>query len=161
MVILFVVIGFWHGANYTFLIFGLLNGLYFVPRILARKNKRLRKGLAHINSHNIYSKIAMLFTFLLASLTVIFFRAQTIADVGIYFTNMLSFKGGFLTEYTLMILPLCLLFFAFEWIMKDRHHPFDLSNLNPFLRKLTYVSMSMVILLYGYFGEDPFYYFQF
>lgn len=160
-IILFVVIGFWHGANYTFLIFGLLNGIYFIPKILSRKNKKLRQLLARINNHSVYSKLAMLFTLILSSTTVIFFRSQNITEAGEYFRRMLSFNHGLLSQFTLEVLPLCFGFFAFEWFMKEKSHPFEISAYHPILRKVMYVGLTISILLFGYFGEDPFYYFQF
>lgn len=160
-IILFVVIGFWHGANYTFLIFGFLNGIYFIPKILSRNNKGLRKFFSFVNNHIVYSKLAMLFTFLLSSTTVIFFRSQNITKAGEYFSKMFSLDSITLSQFTIDILPLCIGFFIFEWIMKEKSHPFDIENFNPIVRKVLYVGMSISILLFGYFGEDPFYYFQF
>ena len=74
---------------------------------------------------------------------------------------MLSFNHGLLSQFTLEVLPLCFGFFAFEWFMKEKSHPFEISAYHPILRKVMYVGLTISILLFGYFGEDPFYYFQF
>jgi len=158
---LFVVIGFWHGANYTFIVFGLLNGLFFIPRIASRDSKNLRDYLKFINTHKVINKFLMVLNFIICGLLVIFFRSPNITHATEYVTRIFSFHSFEIQQFTLEILPLCAGFFVFEWFMKEKSHPFDISNFHPTLRKITYVSMILGILLFGYFGEDPFYYFQF
>jgi D-alanyl-lipoteichoic acid acyltransferase DltB (MBOAT superfamily) len=160
-IILFLVIGFWHGANYTFIVFGLVNGLFFIPRILSRDSKKLRDLLKFMNTHIVVNKFVMFLNFIICSLVVIFFRSPNITHSYHYFNQIFALQSFNVNQFTLDILPLCLGFFAFEWITKDKSHPFDISEFNPILRKLIYVGMIVSILIYGYYGEDPFYYFQF
>jgi D-alanyl-lipoteichoic acid acyltransferase DltB (MBOAT superfamily) len=160
-IILFLVIGFWHGANYTFIVFGLVNGLFFIPRILSRDYKGLRDFLKFINTHVVINKFVMFLNFIVCSLIVIFFRSPNITHSYHYFGQIFSLESFHVQQFTLDILPLCFGFFAFEWIMKEKSHPFDVSGFNPILRKSLYIGMTIAILLFGYFGEDPFYYFQF
>jgi alginate O-acetyltransferase complex protein AlgI len=160
-IILFLVIGFWHGANYTFILFGLLMGLYFIPRILARKNKPIREALNFLNTNIVASKFAMLFTYILLSLTGVLFRSPNISHAWNYYGLMFQSNTSALDGFTLEILPMTVLFLVYEWFMQHKDHPFDVSDFAPWLRRTLYVFMILAILLYGYFGKEPFYYFQF
>ena len=160
-IILFLVIGFWHGANYTFIIFGLAHGIFFIPRILARKNKRLRDGLHFLNNHKFASKLSFVFTFCLLTLTTILFRSENIEKAGEYYASMLGNSFFKLDHYLMEVLPLTLAFLVFEWINQHKTHPFDVSTYAPWLRRSLYVTLILSTLLFGYLGKEPFYYFQF
>lgn len=161
-VILFFIIGLWHGANYTFAIFGILNGIYYIPRILARKNKSLRNGLKTLNNNPFLSKLAILFTFLLCSFTGILFRSPNIDTAAEYYSSILSFSGSFsLSDPMIKMTIVGFALLTYEWIMKEKSHPFEISNFNPILRRSIYVVLIILILVVGYFGKEPFYYFQF
>lgn len=160
-IILFVIIGFWHGANYTFILFGLLNGIYFIPKLLARKSKKIRDFLSKTRDHKIIGFGLIIGTFLLQSYTTILFRSNDLTIASEYFSTVLSTSSLNSSTELNQILLLTFLFLSFEWFMKDKKHPFDISAFNPILRKFIYVGMIFSILVYGYYGEDPFYYFQF
>ncbi len=160
-VILFFVIGFWHGANYTFIVFGIIHGLLFIPRILARKNKPLRDGLQFLNTHPVASKFAFVFTYCLLTITAVLFRSEDIHKAGLYYAGMFGSSFSGINGYVQEILPLTIGFLAFEWIGQHKIHPFDVSNYHPWLRRVIYVGLIVSTLLYGYFGKEPFYYFQF
>ncbi len=160
-VTLFFIIGLWHGANYTFVIFGILNGLYFIPRILARKNKKLRDFLSFLNNHKVASKFAMVFTFCLLVVSGPFFRSPTIENAMLYYQSFFANASFYVNEYILEIVPLAAGFLIYEWHMQHKSHPFDVSSFPIYVRRTLYVCMILGILVYGYFGKDPFYYFQF
>jgi D-alanyl-lipoteichoic acid acyltransferase DltB (MBOAT superfamily) len=159
--ILFLVIGFWHGANYTFIVFGLVHGLGFIPRILARKNSGLRDVLNYLNTNKVASIFSMIGTYSLLSLTAVLFRSENIAKAKqIYSAIFNNFQYDVPSEL-LGVLPLTFVLLVFEWINKDKPHPFYMVNLQPILRRSIYVGLILTILLHGYFGKEPFYYFQF
>ncbi len=160
-IILFLIIGFWHGADYTFIIFGILNGVYFIPRILSRKNKSIRKTLGYINSNPTMGFIAMGLNFWLLSFTGVLFRANNMEHASLYYSSLLNSPFGGAGSYFLNILPLAFGFMLFEWINKEKSHPFDLETYPTWLRRTLYVLLILSIFLFGYFGKEPFYYFQF
>jgi len=160
-VILFFIIGFWHGADYTFAIFGILNGLYFIPRILSRKSKSLRKTLGFINTNPVASKFAMVGTYLLISVTGVLFRANNIEDASLFYHSLLNQPLAGVSNFIVNIIPLSFGFMLFEWINQHKSHPFDLENYPTWLRRLMYFLLVLAIFLFGYFGKEPFYYFQF
>ncbi|MCL4158939.1 UNVERIFIED_CONTAM: hypothetical protein GTU68_043845, partial [Idotea baltica] len=80
--VIFIVSGFWHGANWTFIIWGALNALYFIPLLLLNKNR----------THTNIDFIKMLVTFLLTVIAWIFFRAETLSKALDYITNLFDFS---------------------------------------------------------------------
>jgi len=89
--IVFILIGFWHGANWTFIVYGLINFVYILPLILFNKN---RENLEIASANNFLSGIKiffnMIFTFGLVSFARIFFRSETIESAFIYISKMFS-----------------------------------------------------------------------
>ncbi len=126
--IIFLVSGFWHGANWTFIFWGGLNALYFLPLLLTHKNRNnieiVAKGkqLPSIKEFG-----GMLLTFLLTMLAWVFFRAHTIKDAMLYIKGI--FKGDFTIQYFSFeryspeLLLLVLLFIITEWFSREYEHP--------------------------------------
>jgi len=126
--IIFLVSGFWHGANWTFIIWGGLNALYFLPLLLANKNRNhleiVAKGKRFPTLIELYG---MLMTFMLTSLAWVFFRANTITDAMLYIKGIFKFdfKIQFLSfdRYSPELLLLLLSFIIIEWISREHEHP--------------------------------------
>ena len=89
--IVFLVCGLWHGANWTFIAWGLINAIYFLPLLLLGKN---RKNIDTVAQGKILPSIKELFqmgiTFALATLGWIFFRADSIGQAFAYIGNIFS-----------------------------------------------------------------------
>lgn len=165
--IIFVVSGFWHGANWTFIAWGALNACYFIPLQLLDKNRNnldiVAKGRYLPNLRETFS---MLVTFLLTVLAWIFFRAESMHAALSYLGGVFSRRWNVMPVMegkTILILGLTGLFFLVEWI--GREHPFALHRLdlrvrNQAVRWGIYASIiTMIILLTG--KEQQFIYFQF
>ena len=79
--IIFALSGFWHGANWTFIVWGLLNACYFLPLMLLDKN---RKNIALLESKNnlptLIDFLQILLNFTLVTIAWVFFRSKTIQD---------------------------------------------------------------------------------
>ncbi|WP_299226418.1 MBOAT family protein [uncultured Psychroserpens sp.] len=89
VLIVFLISGFWHGANWTFIFWGFLHGLFFLPLLLTSTN---RNYLSHtrLKSNHI---LKIVFTFVMVTLAWIFFRADSIAIAFQYITDVFSFNG--------------------------------------------------------------------
>ena len=91
--IIFIVSGFWHGANWTFIVWGALNALYFLPLLLLKKN---RKNLDTITKDSIFPGIKtclqILFTFVLSTFAWIFFRAANLTEAFHYIGGVFFLK---------------------------------------------------------------------
>src|SRR6056300_1596923 len=94
--IIFLVSGFWHGANWTFIVWGALNALYFLPLLLLNKNRHHIEIVAHNKSIPSIKELSfILITFGLTVFAWIFFRAESVTHAvnyiaGIFNSSLLS-----------------------------------------------------------------------
>jgi D-alanyl-lipoteichoic acid acyltransferase DltB (MBOAT superfamily) len=162
--IIFLISGFWHGANWTFLIWGFLNALYFLPLLLSNNN---RSNLDVVAKNSILPSVKevfqMLFTFALTAFAWIFFRANSVSDAFIFIKGIFTKSLFSVPEVSPSFLLVLLLFFVLtEWI--GRRGNYALDNLNTYGNRLLRWSFIIVLLLLIFvFGreEQQFIYFQF
>jgi D-alanyl-lipoteichoic acid acyltransferase DltB (MBOAT superfamily) len=91
--IIFLVSGFWHGANWTFIVWGGIHALLFVPSFIRKNNRNNLLDLAPSNYYlpNIKDVLKILYTFSLVTFAWIFFRANSITEAIDYIYKILSF----------------------------------------------------------------------
>jgi alginate O-acetyltransferase complex protein AlgI len=163
--VIFLISGFWHGANWTFIIWGALNAIYFLPLLLSNNN---RKNLGIVAEGKLVPSfrdlIAMVSTFTLTALAWIFFRAENIQHAINYLSIIFSKSLFTVPYYTGMekTMLLILLFVVIEWVgRKDSFAIESLKNIfNPIIRWSIYIILVIIIVLYK--GEESeFIYFQF
>jgi len=162
--IIFIVSGFWHGANWTFIVWGALNALYFMPLLIFNQNRNhldiVAKGKAWPTFKEFF---AMCFTFFLVVISWIFFRADTISIAVKYIRNLFrfNFTNGVeyleIERYSVELVFLILFFLFFEWNSREKEHPFFGRWL---YLKLVLVLLS-IIMLGVYSDITSFIYFQF
>ena len=161
--IIFLVSGFWHGANWTFIAWGFINALYFIPLLLLRRNRNnIDAFKIAFNLESLRIIFNILITFTLTCLAWIFFRAKTISDALSYIKRMLTdlhfvpqyFK---FERYSYEIIIMVLLFVIIEWNNRYKIEP--LSGKYAWLK----VSLSITaIIALGIFTDyKNFIYFQF
>jgi D-alanyl-lipoteichoic acid acyltransferase DltB (MBOAT superfamily) len=163
VMIVFLVSGFWHGANWTFIAWGVLNSIFVVIDNFILKTKF--EGVV-ANGRKIPSlkEVAqVLSTFLLVSILWIFFRAETITEAADYIKRIFSdalFKLPEVRPSIVFILIFVLL--IFEWL--GRHRDFAFQNMynikSKYLRWFIYNAILAIILLFGA-TPQTFIYFQF
>lgn len=170
--IIFIVSGFWHGANWTFITWGMLNALFIIPSIIFNSN---RTNLDIVARGRIFPSFKEFFqiisTFLLSTLAWIFFRAVDIKSAVFYikgiFTKSFFAKPFFIENSGNPVLPLKLMllifiFFIIEWM--GREYKYAIENFavkqNKFLRYLFYYLIVLSLFWYGG-KEQQFIYFQF
>lgn len=153
-----VLLGLWHGANWTFVIFGLYYGLVISTYYLIR-NKW----------DNLNKYLQIFFTFVLINIAWIFFRANSIEDVknilfimatkfALSLTNA-SFQFGIAD--LIIVLPSILAILLFE-ILQETNKLENLSNKLPkYLRYLIYILLIVCIWVFGYFTPAQFLYAKF
>ncbi|AUP79341.1 MBOAT family O-acyltransferase [Flavivirga eckloniae] len=163
--IIFIVSGFWHGANWTFIIWGTLNALYFLPIILTNNNRNNLDIVAQGKYlPSIKELFFMLITFGLTVLAWIFFRAENITHAFNIFSEIFSSSLFSIPEIRPKILFFTTLFFiVFEWL--GRHEEFALGNLNMryprAIRYPLYLILATTILMFSGGKAEEFIYFQF
>jgi len=166
--IIFLISGFWHGANWTFIAWGALNAIYFLPLLLSNNNRNHLNTVAEGRMAPRLKEIGfMLLTFGLTVFAWIFFRAENMTHAFTYISEMLSsslfeipnFAGMKNALIALMLVTLMLLI---EW--KGRENQYGLERLGlHWKRPYRYLMYYMIIFLLFWFGgeEQPFIYFQF
>lgn len=166
--IIFIVSGFWHGANWTFIIWGALNALYFLPIFIFKKNRNHLEIVAKDKLLPTFREILlMLSTFGLSVFAWIFFRAENINHAISYVSEIFSrslFKFPVFSKDSLVkpILILVFIFVIIEWI--GREQQYALAHIESKLnRPLRYAFYYAVIIAIFWFGgeEQQFIYFQF
>ena len=166
--IIFLVSGFWHGANWTFIIWGGLNALYFLPIMLLNKNK-INTDVVAQGKHlpSVREVLSITLTFSLTTIAWIFFRAEDIHHAISYLSDIIHPSILTLPElitpklemiYTLLCIFILLLF---EWMNRDKIHALDIANYNKSNRWVLYLIIIIMIITFGSFNQNSFIYFQF
>ena len=162
--IIFIVSGFWHGANWTFIAWGALHALYFLPLLILGKNRRHLEVAAADRTLPSFKEIAqILSTFILVCIAWIFFRAENVNHAFDYIAHMLVFD--FALDENIYSVPMGILIvvmFTIEWICRRSNITY-LFQMIPqrTARHLAYYTIVMTIVMYGTFSETAFIYFQF
>ena len=166
--IIFIVSGFWHGANWTFLFWGALNALYFLPLLLLNRNRQHLEVVAQGKYlPTIKEFFGIIMTFGLTVLAWVFFRSETIAGAFHYLS--IVFSESMFTIPTFMginkaivLMVLIGAFLMMEWIGREKEYAIE--TLTAYwskpLRYGFYYCLAMIIFLFGG-KEQAFIYFQF
>ena len=90
--IIFLVSGFWHGANWTFIFWGLFHSILFLPTFMFNKNRNYTSSIIAANTllPSLKEFINVVTTFLLVTIGWVFFRSESIGDSFSYLTSMIS-----------------------------------------------------------------------
>ena len=127
--IIFLVSGFWHGANWTYVVWGLLNAIYFLPLLVLQKNRNnTGPVVVNFDRKGLQTVVNILITFLLSTIAWVFFRAKSITDAVLYL-KQLVYNGDFSSQYlsneryNYEILLLIGVFVVVEWNNRNRVEP--------------------------------------
>lgn len=167
VIINMVVVGLWHGSNWTYGLFGLYNGLLFIPLVLSgafskrSKLKANRLGLPFFTDF-----LKMIAVFLMFTLGTVVFRANNLSQGFEYLAGLLTptiASPLTLMNHSLAITILfILMMFVVEWIQRNREHGLELSNVRSgFVRWVIYLMVLFLTCRYMQTNPSPFIYFQF
>ncbi|XLS30777.1 MBOAT family O-acyltransferase [Flavobacteriaceae bacterium M23B6Z8] len=163
--IIFIVSGFWHGANWTFIIWGALNAVYFLPLMLLDKN-RVHTDIVAKGKYlpDLRELFQMLLTFFITLIAWVFFRARDVSTAFDYLVQMFSndlFSVPSILPFK--VLAFIGLLLAVEWLQRTKQHglEFDKNTQIPWvIRWVFYMGLIGLIILFS--GEQQqFIYFQF
>jgi len=162
--IIFLISGFWHGANWTFIAWGAFHAVLFLPLILLGNNRKYTDTVADGRFlPNLKEIFQMLSTVGWVTVGWVFFRAESIAQAfeylgGILNVNILSMplsQGGM--KRMLLCLPIML---AAEWLQRHKQHGLEIASMNAWLRRIIYILIILSIVFFMGKNEQ-FIYFQF
>lgn len=164
--IIFLVSGFWHGANWTYIVWGALNAFYFLPLLLLRKNRDNLQTVAHGRTMPTWKEWrSMIFTFGLTTIAWVFFRSETVGDAFKYLSGMVSssiLSAPDISVEGYMQICLLLVFIVIEWL--GREAPYAISGLHLGWKKPARWAfyMTIIFVILGFAGkQQDFIYFQF
>jgi D-alanyl-lipoteichoic acid acyltransferase DltB (MBOAT superfamily) len=161
--VIFLLSGFWHGANWTFIVWGAINALYFLPLLLLNKNRTNTNAVSIDFSVASLKTIGqILSTFILTCFAWIFFRASSLTVACNYIERLFT-QCEFLSQYinneryNYELILLILLFIGVEWRFRNQVEPFS--------GRYSWVKIALCLLgivLWGVFSDyKEFIYFQF
>ena len=164
--IVFMVSGFWHGANLTFLIWGFLHSLFYLPLLLTGTNKVVVSAQARPGwLSGLKDASSVLGTFLLVCLAWVFFRAPSVQVAFSILSKILSKSlFQFPVQFSPKICVLILVLIGFEWLGRAKKFPLEdvvLSSRKP-VRWMIYLALILSVYFLG--NNDAsieFIYFQF
>ncbi len=176
--IIFLLSGFWHGANWTFVLWGAYHALLFMPLILLGKNRRYRDTVATDMAADgtVHSRLLpswreagqMVCTFVLVALGWILFRADTIAQAWGFLRHICSpsLLSVPLLFNRLWYIPLCLslaILAVVEWLGRSNGGILTAEQLSRhrLVRWGLYLGLLAIIYFFGNFSYTQFIYFQF
>ncbi len=161
--IIFLVSGFWHGANWTFIIWGTLHAIFFIPLLLRKQN---RKHIDQASENTVLPSFNELFkiftTFILVTFAWIFFRADTVT-IAINYLKRLALNQNFgieylnIERYSIEMFALISIFILLEWFHKHQEHP--ISGKQKWLKVIGIIIMILTVGVYS--NHQEFIYFQF
>jgi D-alanyl-lipoteichoic acid acyltransferase DltB (MBOAT superfamily) len=166
--ITFIIVGMWHGANWTFIVFGALHGLYFIPLIFAgsmNKNKIVAEGKIFPSLSETFAMIGL---FLLVSVTSVFLRSKNTEQALKYISGILSpslftipkMIGEQNTTLIIVILMIILLTIK-DWLYRKKENVFiGIYSKGIFPQLLLLVFLIAIIFILGG-SQQAFIYFQF
>ncbi|PYE81703.1 D-alanyl-lipoteichoic acid acyltransferase DltB (MBOAT superfamily) [Winogradskyella epiphytica] len=161
--IIFIVSGLWHGANWTFIIWGALNAFYFLPLLLTNRNRVNTDLIAQGNYFPSLKEASQMFlTFLLTTIAWVFFRADSVGHAISYLQHIFSSSLFFKFEiFPSTILILVMFFLITEWLGRSGNYALEkIDFLFKPLRWAFYILL--IILMFSFTGEEQqFIYFQF
>jgi D-alanyl-lipoteichoic acid acyltransferase DltB (MBOAT superfamily) len=170
LMITFVISGLWHGANWTFVAWGFLHGIYLiVAQTTAPFAARLGRMLGLDRVPRLVSCFKIVFTFSLVTVAWVFFRANNLSDAWYIASHLLPpgpldplllKVGGFSRATAPFLLLSIVAMFVVDWWIA---HPAQVPRLwsRPLFRALAYNACVYAIVFFGYFGHRDFIYFQF
>ena len=173
--IVLLICGLWHGANWTFIVWGGLHGIYLVFSALTREmREKIHKAIGLNRVSTLHHYLKGMITFFLVCFAWIFFRANSISDALYIISHLLtgwgslsiqsfqasSFFGSLKFHLVVGVVSVGILLLI-QRVQGDHRFDVWLSRMPIGLRWAVYYSMVLAILLFGQFGAKEFIYFQF
>ena len=166
LMIVFLISGLWHGANWTYVIWGGINGFYLVFAIITKKYKDKFNTITGLTrAPRLFLFYETVITFMLITFSRIFFRSQSLEDAITVIKTIAVFKGSFTSigintlAYSFAAIAFLL---AVEFKQEYYKGSFTLSrNSNFWVRNAYYSFLIILIITIGVFDGSQFIYFQF
>lgn len=179
LVVTFALIGLWHGANWTYVVFGTLHGVYTVVALVSAKfRQKMSEAFGIVRYPGLRRVWQVLVVFVLADASFVFFRAESVtqalhifsrighaaADLPAFLSNwkaLLSADLGIRLQSALVIAVALIFLEYIQWLQAKRGTRFIFESKGRVVRWGWYYGLIFAILGFGYLGAQTFIYFQF
>ena len=166
--LIFLVSGFWHGANWTFIAWGAINAICFLPLLLLKRNRHHIQVVAQGKYFpSVKEALSIALTFSLTVLAWIFFRAENLGHAisyiqGIFDSSIISIPALPQPREAVILLVIIVYFLLIEWLGRENKYAIEKIFLkqNRVLRWVYYYSIIYMIVFFAG-QEQEFIYFQF
>jgi len=162
--VIFLLSGFWHGANWTFLFWGFLHALFFIPLLITNKNRNnLEIAAPKMLKSFILTYFQIAVTFSLVSIAWIFFRSNSVSSAFSYIDNLFSLSLFTPPEiFPKTLVGYIFLFLMIEWLGRKDNYAIEKFALNWKKANRMVFYYVLTLLIVYYYGRDfQFLYFQF
>jgi len=168
MIITFLLSGLWHGSGWTFIVWGLYQGVFIVISMNTQKSRKRVEKKYHLKDSRIYAIFRMILTFSIVCVGLIFFRAKSIAQAWSYFGGIFTssfFSTPHIKDVTLKTLVFTIIFIVMfmtiEWRNREKQHGLQVDNTkSPVVRWALY--FALIAIIWAFEGQkEQFIYFQF
>ncbi len=161
VLIIFLVSGFWHGANWTFIFWGAFCGLAQVPYLLLGRNGRYDSYIAHGRYFPNFTEILQILGIIaFMSVSMILFRSPNITVAWSYLNGIFrfDFSSSIFAHYNSVLLIAGLL--VWEWMFRSKEHGLEVSHLKARIRWGIY-AIFVWLILFNFGINQEYIYFQF
>lgn len=168
--IIFIVSGFWHGANWTFIIWGFLNALYFLPLLLFNKNRtNILIAASTSNFPSIKEVIQIITTFFFTVIAWVFFRSPSVFYAFDYLSRMFSkslftipkLEHGLQNTNLILIVLFIGILVLVEWFHRRNEFVFEKLHLTNIYFQLGIIICFTALFFLFTGNQQDFIYFQF
>ena len=163
--IIFLVSGLWHGANWTFIVWGAYHALLFLPLILTGKNRKYTNQVAEGRVLPTFKETGqILLTFFLAVVGWIIFRSESIGQAWEYLCgicNLTLFTIPVFKKLACRIIVYVWIMLIVEWLQRGKEHGLEISRFKPWIRYVIVILLIEFILFFMPSAPSQFIYFQF
>ena len=142
VLIIFIVSGFWHGANWTFIIWGFIHSLFYIPSIISGNNRRYTSTIVAQKNliPTIKEMFQMVITFFSTMIAWVFFRSDSVVNSFMYLFQLISSIS--LPSSKRSGLIILIPFIVFEWFLRKDER----LNQDIFLKK-SYIEFAFFFLI--------------
>lgn len=163
--IIFLVSGLWHGANWTFVAWGAYHALLFFPLFFAGKNRKYTDSVAQDRLlPSLKEFLQMLTTFIFALIGWIIFRSESITQAFDFIYHMIANFHFTLPEYGKTTILYCFILLCVEWIQREREHTLQIQPIGIFRFRFVRYAFYNILIIFIFFNQasgQQFIYFQF
>lgn len=159
LAVVFLISGLWHGANWTFVLWGALHAIYLISALL--RNKLIAKAGIRIRETILTSFIKIVFTFALVTFAWIFFRSPSISVAKIIIKRILSFSFNNPVYYVTSSAEIAFSFLLIIGLLLKEKYVLRIPTNNSYLFYLRFILLVFCCYMFGVFSNNQFIYFQF